>query len=144
MSEDRFDEYLIKLAGMIRQFGWVVQGVFPVKDDDLGFAYTVGLTAAGLPELVVSGAFGTQAQDLLNAAARIHAGSELKPGTERDDIANVPFRIIPAPNAEVGVANRMYGPRVCAVQLCWPEVDGSWPPTPRQELFGPVWWDPGE
>lgn len=141
------DDYLFKLKKIINQHGWAVQGVFPIKEGELGFSYTVGMTEAGLPELMISGLFGKQAQDLLNIAAKIHLGAELKPGTTTQDVANVEFRVIDAPLAEIGVANRMYGPRARAVQLVWPEADGSWPdpvgPTPhaRQELFGQAWWD---
>lgn len=138
--DDRLDAYMLGLAEKILQYGWVVQGVFPVKDGELGFAYTVGLTVAGLPELVLSGAYSEQAQNILNAAAQVHVGEELKPGVETNDIANVPFRVISAPHAEIGIAQRMYGPRVRAVQICWPEEDGSWPPGEHQELFGPSWW----
>jgi hypothetical protein len=140
------DDYLLKVKKTVREHGWVAQGVFPNSaEDGLGFIYTVGLTVAGLPELIISGLFTEQGQDLVNSAAKLHLEREFTPGDTITEMANVPFRVIDAPNAEIGVAVRMYGAKARALQLVWPEADGSFPsvdqPHERQELFGgSTWW----
>jgi hypothetical protein len=55
----------------IARYGWAVISVFPDADStdkiNDAFAYTVGNSAAGLPELLVVGMFGDDAKWLLNA-----------------------------------------------------------------------------
>ena len=69
----RFD-YLDHLRDLIEWHGWAVQGV---ERDRLHppWAYTVGLTLAGLPELVATGMSITRAAELLNDVAEhvLHA-----------------------------------------------------------------------
>lgn len=148
-TDKQIKDYLDLVRAQIKEHGWIILGVFPVDKDDLGFAYTVGLTEAGLPELVLSGAWNEQAQQLLNIAGEQHCRTEIKAGDTVEDIANVPFRAIDAPLAEVNTARRLYGEsRVRAVQLVWPDENGLWPGSvfaasvvkEKQELFGPAWW----
>lgn len=148
-KQTRFDSYLKQLRDIVNRAGWTVQGVFPVKQDDVWFAYTIGMTAHGLPELLISGLEGNQAQAVLNTAAGLHLTAEMQPGTSNTDIAadDLELRIIAAPRAEIGMAQRFYGPRVHvhAVQLVWPDDAGNypgpfWSPKFKQELFGPIWW----
>lgn len=67
-----FDEYLDRvIVPLVRQNGWAVQGVSGRRP----FAYTVGLTDCGLPELVVTGMRDGPAATLLHsvAASALHA-----------------------------------------------------------------------
>jgi hypothetical protein len=66
--------YIEHLRGMIDQYGWAVQGVGPDRVHP-PWAYTVGLTAHGRPELAVTGMSITDAAGLLNdvAAHCMHA-----------------------------------------------------------------------
>lgn len=148
-TEKQIAAFLAKIRTQIKENGWIVQGVFPVKEGDLGFAYTVGLTLAGLPELVISGLWREQGQQLLNIAAQQHCREEILVGDTIEDIANVPFRAIDAPLAEVNTARRLYGwKQVRAIQLVWPDDNGLWPGSVftasamegKQELLGPAWW----
>ena len=60
---DEFAAHERCVRDLIDRNGWAVQNVAPLPRDgvevrvpeDLGFAYTVGLTAKGLPELWVAG-----------------------------------------------------------------------------------------
>lgn len=49
---NRKEQYLADMQAMIDKHGWMVQAVF-AGNDQPGFAYTVGLAAKGLPELIV-------------------------------------------------------------------------------------------
>lgn len=123
---DAYDQHCVEL---IAEHGWMVQGVFPTKyDTEAPFAYTVGLTVAGLPELVISGLPADLAQQLLNSAAKASLGTRLHPGQILDNIASVPFRIVEAPTAAVNMARHLYpGREVRALQLVWPDKDGNYP-----------------
>lgn len=134
LTPDQFavhmDTYLTEqVLPIIAEHGWMIQAVFgTATDHDAPFAYTVGLTAAGLPELVVSGLPYETSGSILNDAARRHLADEIQPGATVDDIASVPFRAVAAPLAEVNMARNLYGlDRVRAVQLVWPDDAGNYP-----------------
>jgi hypothetical protein len=125
-NRDTYDRDCLRI---ITERGWMIQGVFPTENDPgVDFAYTVGLTAAGLPELVISGLPHETAATLLNDAARHSLTAEVKPGDVLNDIASVPFKVAPAPRAEVNMARHLYGPdTVLALQLVWPDNEGFYP-----------------
>lgn len=132
---DAYDQHCVEL---IAEHGWMVQGVFPTEHDrEAPFAYTVGLTVAGLPELVISGLPADIAQQLLNAAAKQTLGSELRPGQTLAGIASVDFRIVDAPAAEVNMARHLYPDKtVRALQLVWPDEGGAYPGDSAWSLDG--------
>ncbi len=133
----RLDAYLAdKVLPIIAELGWMVQGVFPTADDPcVGFCYTVGLTAAGLPELVIAGVPYETGGPILNDAARRHLAEEIAPGATVDGLASVPFRAVDAPLAEVNMPRNLYGAdRVRAVQLVWPDDGGAYPGEPGWSL----------
>jgi hypothetical protein len=145
--DERMRAYEARMRALIVEHGWVVQGVFPVDAADVWLGYTVGMTAAGLPELVISGLGGEQLQAVLNLFAKRHVGQEIRAGDTVDGVVNVPVRAIAGLRAPISFARRMYGPvRADAVQLVWPDDAGLFPGEPgyaeamRQELFGQVWW----
>lgn len=126
----RLDAYLTdKVLPIIAEHGWMVQGVFPTADDPcVGFCYTVGLTTAGLPELVIAGLPYETSGALLNDAARVHLAEEITPGATVDGVATVPFRAVDAPLSEVNMARNLYGAEnVRAIQLVWPDAGGAFP-----------------
>lgn len=133
--EARLGAYLDRCRALIAEHGWMVQGVFPTVDEPgPGFAYTVGLTANGRPELVVSGLGYEQGGAILNAAARRHLADELRPGMVVEGIASVPFTVVAAPHAEIGMVRNLYGDRAEAVQLVWPDRGGNYPGDPGWTL----------
>jgi hypothetical protein len=123
---DAYDQHCIEL---IAEHGWMIQGVFPREyDEEAPFAYTVGLTVAGLPELVISGLPADLAHQLLNAAAHASLASELRPGQMLDGIASVVFHVMEAPKAAVNMARHLYpNKRVRSLQLVWPDEGGNYP-----------------
>ena len=77
-------DYLEHLGDLVATFGWAVQcvardGMHPP------WAYTVGLTAAGRPELVVTGMSAVRAWELLNNVAShvLHAALRGQVGGSR-------------------------------------------------------------
>lgn len=135
VSDFKIKNHMTAIARIIRQYGWFVQGVFPTKEGDPSFAYTIGLTEAGLPELLISGALDIKLmQDLLNDAARIHLNNELLPGAELSDIANVTFKVRACgPHPPIQQALNYYRDvngkkgRVRVLQLVWPDESGAYP-----------------
>ncbi len=127
--DDRLNTYLTEVRDLIAEHGWMVQGVFPTETSPgAPFAYTIGLTAAGLPELVIAGLPAETAGAILNTAARHHLTDEIKPGAVLDDLASVPFRVVAAPSAEIQQARNIYpAAGVRAVQLVWPDDAGAFP-----------------
>jgi hypothetical protein len=134
--------HLIRIESLIAEHGWAIQGVGGSPPADLSFSYTVGLTAASRPELCMSALPPPLSAQVLNAAAKIHLGAELKHGDETCSLASVPLRVISAPRLEMNVVQALYGPRVEAVQLVWPDDKEIWPPGSHmaQQLFGEPWW----
>ena len=134
--------HLVRIECLIAEHGWAIQGVGGRTSADLDFFYTVGLTAASRSELCLSALSPPLSARVLNAAAKIHLGAELKHGDETRDLASVPLRVISAPELEMNVARALYGPQVQAVQLVWPDEEGNWPPSSSvaQRLFGEPWW----
>lgn len=140
MNNERIEAYVADLLDAIAKHGWVIQGVFGVREEELPFAYTIGLHEAGLPELIVSGG---NMHMMLNIAASDHLRNEIQPGTlYRSNYLTYPLKPIKAPAAEIFFARRLYGPRVKAIQLIWPDNHGLWPgqpghnPKKRQDFFG--------
>ena len=117
------------MRSLIALHGWVVQGV---ERDGIRppWAYTVGLTAHGRPELVATGLPIRSAHDLLNVVAEhlLHAAVP-RPG------AQIPLRGGPVieivkvaePSAHLVTAVQIYGPQVRALQLVHADDRGHWP-----------------
>ncbi len=151
MSEADVDKMMAMIHAKVKEFGWMVTGVFATaaEHDKTPFAYTIGLTSAGLPELLISGGFDPATlQGFLNMAAKRHCELEIQPGDELDFLANVPFRVV---KARVGdhvqqTLNYYRDPEnehgyVTLLQIIWPDRDGNFPDEPgwtggdSQELF---------
>ena len=122
-------DYAAHLRELIDLHGWFVQGV---QRDRIHppWAYTVGLTQANLPELVVTGIHLTAATDLLNDSAHhvLHAGA-LRPG-EQIQLVDGPFIEIVEmshPELRLTTAVDFYGTGIRAVQLVHADDRGHWP-----------------
>jgi len=136
-------DVLDRMRQMITASGWAVQGV---EGDRLHppWAYTVGLTPEGAPELVISGKPLDECARVLNdtAAHALHAEPPV-PG-ERIPLVGGPLVEIvgvPHPDAHLETAVALYGAQVRALQLVWADDRGHWPWDAgfrgRQRLFGP-------
>ena len=123
-------EYLNHMLDLVAQYGWAVQAV---SRDGLHppWAYTVGLTAAGLPELVVSGMPVRRAQDLLNDVAShvVHSGVALMPGQQVPLVGGPTIEIVELSEstARLVTAVDIYGLGIRALQLVHADDRGNWP-----------------
>lgn len=113
----------------IDRYGWAVQSIERSKLYP-HWAYTVGLTEHGRPELVVTGLRPHRALEVLNGvAAHLMHAPEPQPGTRQqvlDDLL-VEFVALTEPSAHLFTAVALYGPSVRAVQLVYPDDRGHWP-----------------
>ncbi len=141
--DQKLDDYLGLLREQIRAMGWVVQYV---EDDRSSFAYTIGLHARGLPELLVTGLAPKRARWLLNTyARRALIGRRPAPGERVSLPASTRVELVEVaqPDVHLSMAIAIGGPRVAAVQLVWADDRGRWPWAPgfddghrRQPVLG--------
>lgn len=127
----RVEAYLGESARILAEHGWMVQSVFGTRPD-AGFAYTVGLTGAGLPELWLGTLAPEQAAVILNTAAaqQLDRAVAFQPG--RLDLEfSVEFRVhgpVDPDAAQVGMARQMHPlSDVAVLQLLWPDESGLFP-----------------
>jgi Domain of unknown function (DUF4262) len=137
------EEYLDEVRAKILKHGWAAQYV---ESDRTPYAYTIGLHARGLPELVVTGVSPQGALRLLNAVVRdVMSGDRLTPGRQMTPPAGPVLEIVQVdhPDAHMDTAIAIYGPQVRALQLVWADDRGRWPWAPgfsdarvRQPVLG--------
>lgn len=123
-------DYLELIQTKIATHGWFIQYV--TKDRwRPPFAYTVGLTLTGHPELLVTGLTAHRSGHFLNWIA-----NQLRLGAEAyvaGDIHMWPGRVsvevvdVAEPTVHLVMATATYGPDVRAVQLVYNDDRGRWP-----------------
>jgi Domain of unknown function (DUF4262) len=122
-------EYLDQLRRVIAGHGWAVQGI---ERDGIHppWAYTVGLTAFGQPELVTTGLPHQSSVHLLNAMGEhlLHApGIKLGEPAELADGQIIQFLDVAEPTAHLEMAVELFGPRIRALQVVHADDRGHWP-----------------
>jgi hypothetical protein len=122
-------DYLSHLRSLIDKHGWAVQFVEGGRHR-APYAYTVGLTLLGKPELVATGMAAYRAAKLLNEVAShvVHA-TELVPG-ERVPLIGGPlieFVEVDQPAAHLLVAREFYGAGIRGLQVVHADDRGHWP-----------------
>jgi len=126
----RWPDYLDHVRALIRGFGWTVQGVARFRLHP-PWAYTVGLTEAGLPELVATGLPVPRATELLNdvAAHIFHSGTLPRPGDQIALVGGPLIEIVelPEPAAHLFTAVEIFGGQIGALQLVHADERGHWP-----------------
>jgi hypothetical protein len=131
------DDVVRRQSEIIDRVGWAVTAVLPTPDDpDTAgpFAYTVGLTAHGHPELAIAGLDPATAQALLNdLASRVFDKAErFSHGQHVSDLIVGYDAVIvdgpPTPKLWPGAAVGRYGAdHVRLQQIVWPDADGRFP-----------------
>lgn len=124
-----YRDYLDHLRALIIRHGWAVQGV-ERDHSHPPWAYTVGLTGFGQPELVVTGLALGRATELLNGVAAhvLHACAPT-PG-ERIPLRSGPVVEIVElahPEAHLETVIALHGTQVRALQLVWADDRGRFP-----------------
>jgi len=122
-------DYLNHMRDLIDLNGWAVQTVARERDFP-PWAYTVGLTLYGQPELVVTGMPEAPAGELLNSVAShvLHAEAP-RPGEQVELVGGPLIEIVEVaePSAHLNVAVEFYGPGVRALQIVHADDRGQWP-----------------
>ncbi|MGC4885758.1 DUF4262 domain-containing protein [Micromonospora sp. DT227] len=130
------EEFLRRQSEIIDRVGWAVTLVHPDADDagdSTPFAYTVGLTAHGHPELLIAGLDPATAQQLLNdLATRVYDRAERFSDGQRvgDLIAGHDAVIIDGTATDQlypGAAIARYDQQVRLQQILWPDPQGHLP-----------------
>ncbi|MFC5061086.1 DUF4262 domain-containing protein [Actinomycetospora atypica] len=141
-------EALREMEALVERYGWAIQHVWPDAVHSR-WAYTVGLTRYGLPELVVTGMEQEAAHELLNDTA--HGGAchddRTVPGQRYslDDGRRIEVVELSHPDVHLGTAVALHPGRVVrAHQLVWADDCGRWPwsrrfcgPQGAQPVLGP-------
>ena len=131
------DDFLRRQQQIIDTVGWAVMHVLPTDDEPdttTPFAYTVGLTAHGYPELVIAGLSVEVSHALLNdLALRVYDKAERFIHGQRvtDLLAGYEAAIVEGPATTAlhpGAAFGRYGrQRVRLQQIVWPDAQGRFP-----------------
>jgi Domain of unknown function (DUF4262) len=126
--EGTTEEYLDELRGTISDHGWAVQFV---EDDKRPFAYTVGLHARGLPELLITGLNAQISAIVLNSIAHtiVDDGMSLAPAVHIDYEDRFLIEVVEVehPDVHLEFAVAICGPEIRALQLVWADDRGRWP-----------------
>ena len=135
----------------IEKHGVAIIGVHGTAEEPETFAYTVGMTARGLPEIIVFGLPASLSAGVLNSLAKPLLEEEnptLSPGQRANVLQNgVPVHLIPARPERaanyVTAPGAIYGPEnVRVLQMCLPDKHGAWPwdyhTTFPQTMLGPA------
>jgi hypothetical protein len=127
--ENTHQDYLDHMQGLIDRFGWAVVGL---EGDRIhpAWAYTLGLTPHGKPELVVTGLPLPRATQLLNAVAPYVLDTAVPRPGEQVLLEGGPMMEVvrvAEPTAHLVTAVEFYGPRIKALQLTYADDRGHWP-----------------
>jgi hypothetical protein len=122
---------LARMAGLVEEYGWATQSVAGDRVHP-PWAYTVGLTLRGQPELVVTGVRAPEAGDLLNEFAEgvVHHDEVLSPGEVLRCPHGTEMEVVelPHPDAHLVTAVALFpGVRLRALQIVWSDDRGHWP-----------------
>jgi hypothetical protein len=131
-----YEQVMADLADTVETYGWAVRAVYG-EGARPPWAYTVGLHAQDLPELVVTGLPAEEAVSLLNdGAERLLDGLPAAPFGTGYELVELPH-----PDVHLLQATALFGPAFRAVQLVWADERGRWPWDPgfagRQPVLGP-------
>jgi len=123
------EQYLAHLTVLIGRHGWAVQGVERDRAHP-PWAYTVGLSGLGKPELVVTGLPLTRAAELLNSVAWHVVHDRAPAAGEQIPLIDGPvieFVRLAQPDVHLCCAVDLYGPALQGMQVVWADDRGRWP-----------------
>ena len=126
--ERSLDEYVAHVRELLAAQRFAVQSVMGSRTSP-ELSYSVGLTAHGLPELIVLGVRRAEAHRLIdNWAEYLLDVSLVLPG---ETLESGPFYLeaieVDRPQDHLVLAGRIYGAAVRALQLAWVDDRGRWP-----------------
>jgi hypothetical protein len=114
----------------IQQYGWAVRHVMRNPESGAAqFSYTIGLTALGHPEFVITGMPFEYAQSFLNLAGQlVKDGTKFGSNQFSDKLTDsgAVFFIAVTDDHELGAIEQVYG-QIDALQLIWPDSGERFP-----------------
>jgi hypothetical protein len=131
--EERRARMFAKLDADVKRVGWSFIGVMTAEGDEPfpPFGYTVGLTGAGHPELLITGVGAPMGHAILGGLYdRVKAGERFEDGQEVDEVLvgyKVRMRAVPAPGYPLNMARAYYDEDVEALQVVWPDAEHHFP-----------------
>jgi hypothetical protein len=126
-GDQSLEEYYTQvIRPTIDEYGWFIQYILGGRAP--AFAYTIGLTEHGFPELIVTGVTQEQAAALLNEGGELLHRRHLAHG-QRVTVAGRRVEIVelPHPDAHLLFADDVYGPDLRALQFVYADESGIWP-----------------
>ncbi|MHA7648677.1 DUF4262 domain-containing protein [Mycobacterium sp. ML4] len=122
------DDYLDVLREIIAHHGWAVQFV---EDGSRPFAYTVGSSLRGLPELLITGLQPRKSAHVLNSVAHYIAddGMVVQPAERIDFQGEFLLEVVAVehPDVHLTFAVRLRDAPIRAFQLVWTDDRRHWP-----------------
>jgi len=145
---DHRAEALAELTMLVDRYGWAVRHVLADHATvHAPFSYTVGLTARGWPELIITGLPTDVAHTFLANAVEIQAeGTRFEPGVRSTDLTESgDVMFILATDVTGMTATSAIVGEFRALQLVWPDSTNTYPwepgyrnPPEAQPLLGTV------
>lgn len=146
MSDPRMDQVMAHARDLVKQHGWMVQGVFAAQGDpdpQPGFCYTIGLWQTfHKPEIIITGLGQATAHVLLNNLGdRVRRGEVFRYEEPYADVIEnftVEFTNVRTLNITTkdwfNMARAYYGHAdFTAIQMLWPDPDGHMPGDPAYD-----------
>ena len=127
--ESSHQDFLDHMQGLIDRVGWAVVGIEADRIHP-AWAYTIGLTPRGRPELVVTGLPLLRATWLLNTVAPYVLETAVPlPGEEVLVEGGLLMEVVGVtePAAHLVAAVELYGLQLRALQLVYADDRGHWP-----------------
>lgn len=136
LPEADVDSYDLRVAEIMEEHGWLIQGVAPrvdaAREDGDVFSYTVGLMKWHHPEFIIFGLPPVAAAAILNALGReVRNGRVYETGRHDEILVGYPAELVEVTDSteHLTMANRVFADRrpVPALQIVWPDRHGRFP-----------------
>ena len=133
-----------KIAENIGAHGWHCLHVFPVREDQQKFSYSIGFAESyGAPEVMIFGCEPEKAHALLTECAHLLKGGHvIRPNVEDANVLSGDYKVIFKPvraecfGAYLGTALRYYRPKSFgAVVMFFPDRDHRFPWQPGYDYI---------
>lgn len=135
-------EMLRRQEEIISRMGWMVQGVFPTRENPgPDFSYSIGLHEQGVHELIIMGLPMQVAGPLINAVATSLLEAKVKGESYNTTFTHpawpMPFALVEVPAQKAsdyatGAHNRSKG-QAQYIQIIWPDKQNRFPWHPDAE-----------
>jgi hypothetical protein len=137
LSDEDFDRFMNQVFESVERNGWAVH---TLDIEHLPpWAYSIGMSRTGKPDVVIIGLEGTQGGQIINdVCERLYYGlAQGVSGEVLQDVANTPLRLVDLSHAEARPYARVaqfiakvYQQEPRCMQILWPDSQGRFPDDP--------------